>query len=106
LPDDHRGAIGRGVERRQAGAEGVDQVREEVLGGGGDQLRLGREVLEEGTLRDAGPAADRGRGEARVTGVDELLDRGVQQAAARRPPALGLGPARRATRAGRRSGRS
>ena len=95
----------RGVESRKAGAEGVDEIREEMLGGGGDQLRLGREVLEEGALGDAGAAADLGRREAGVAGVDQALDRGVEQAATRRRAALLLGPARRArSRAGRGSG--
>ena len=63
-----------------------------MLGSGGDQLRLGREVLEEGALGDAGAAADLGRRQARLARVDQALDGGVEQAATRRRAALLLGP--------------
>ena len=63
----------------------------EVIDRGDEQLGLRREVVEQGAARDVGPALDLERGRAREADLDQALDRGVEQRAARLVAALLLG---------------
>ena len=67
------------------------EPRGQVLHGGGHQLGLGGEVVELGAAGDAGALGDQGGGRSCVAELDEAVDGGVENLAARLRAAFFVG---------------